>query len=72
MIPEDLASAVMSLHFENPSDGKLAMDALIWPERATGATVSWLAALVERNGVRFDEHNPCHTRPHQWPLLSLP
>ncbi len=68
ILPEDLVAAVMSLKFENPSDERFAKDAIMYPERATKATVAWLAALVKRKGVKYDDNNFDHKGPTTWPL----
>jgi hypothetical protein len=72
-IPDDLVVAVNLLSIENPSDYSLAQ----WiieknSELVTDAQISWLAALVKRNGVTFNGQNPLHladpVKPTTWPL----
>jgi hypothetical protein len=66
-IPTTLAAAVRRLKFANPSDRKIAIKALDDPEPPTKGTISWLAGLVARKGVRFDSENDEHKGPHTWP-----
>ena len=65
-LPPDLVTDVTALKFENPSDERLAKEAIMYPEHATDATVAWLAALVNRNGARYDDNNPDHKGPTVW------
>lgn len=68
-IPADLAKAVRKLTFENPSDKRLALQALAAPEPPTPSTISWLVSLVSRKGARYDYTNPNHhSGPYKWPL----
>jgi len=69
MISPSLTASVSALKFESPSDEKLAKHAIAHPEQATSATVAWLAALVSREGVRYDDNNPEHRQAHTWPLI---
>ena len=69
-LPTDLIEEVSKLDIENPSDKKLA-DTIIRDNsnNATQAMISWLAALVERKGVKFDvsKHDK-QNNPTTWPL----
>lgn len=67
-IPQDLIDAVKLLDFELPSDEKLALEAIASPENVTKATVSWLAALVNRKGAKFNWDNITHRGPTNWPI----
>jgi hypothetical protein len=67
-IPEDLVESIQHLTIENPSDRRLALEAIADPDNTTPATIAWLAALVNRKGVKFSDENPLHAGPTKWPI----
>lgn len=67
MIPPALAAEVRSLLHnalvESYSDARLLRHALAHPEQATPATVTWLEAVVARNGRAFTPPAPTVATP---------